>query len=308
MRTFTVRDPGFLLEYLFKTLSETKKTRVRQILKFGSVIVNDQVTTRFDHPLVPGDQVSIRSAKETQPALTPAFGIEVVYNDDALIVIRKPAGLLTVATEKIATQTAFYAVNEYLCKKDAEILRYKKRVEGRDFRKKQIFVVHRLDREASGLLVFAKNLEVKQQFQSHWTEVTKKYYAVVEGVPEKKSGTITSFLRENKFLKVYSSKRSDDAKLSTTRYQVLHAGKDHALLEVELETGRKHQIRVHLSEMGHPIAGDERYGSMARFSGDGIALHAYYLAFTHPTTHQPMVFRSPLPKLFENLLRGDPAQ
>ncbi|HOW58097.1 MAG TPA: RluA family pseudouridine synthase [Candidatus Omnitrophota bacterium] len=302
MRTFTVKDPALLLEYLFKKLSDTKKTRVRQCLKFGSVLVNDKVVTRFDHPLMSGDKVSVCSVKESQPVVKPQFGIEVMYEDDAIIVIRKPAGLLTISTEKIAIKTAFFATNEYLCERDSDFLRLEQREQGRAFRKKKIFVVHRLDREASGLLVFAKTLEAKQQLQSHWSEVTKKYYAVVTGMPEKAKGTITSFLRENKFLNVYSSKRPEDAKLSTTRYQVLHSTEKYSLLEIKLETGRKHQIRVHLSEMGNPILGDERYGSKARFTGDGIALHAYYLAFAHPASGQPMIFRSPLPQSFEEML------
>ena len=301
MRVFTVREEGRLLEYLFKALKETPKTRVRQCLKFRSVLVNDRVTTRFDHPLVPGDKISLLSLKEARPAAKPQGDITVVFEDDAIIVIDKPPGLLTVATETVATRTAFYLTNQYVCEADAARTGKGHRREGKPIRRKTIFIVHRLDRDASGLLVFAKDLETKQKLQTGWKEVRKKYYAVVEGTPKEPSGEITSFLRENKLLSVYSTPNARDAKLSTTRYRTLRSGPHYALLEVALETGRKHQIRVHLSEMGHPIIGDKRYGSKTDPAGR-LGLHACSLALSHPVSGQAMVFESPLPSSFEQVL------
>ena len=304
MRTLKVQEPGQLLDYLFKTLKDTKKTRIRQSLKFGSISVNGKAITRFDHPLIPGDKVCILTAKEARPALAPQFGVEVVFEDDAIIVINKPSGLLTIATETEAMQTAFYATNEYVCESEAEKHKGDRHFGERAALKKRIFIVHRLDRDASGLLVFAKNAEIKGLLQSGWQNVTKKYYAVVEGIPKEKSGTIKSSLRENKFLKVYSDPKAQDAKPSITHYQVLQSGGHYSLVEVELETGRKHQISVHLSEMGHPIAGDERYGSKTDPAGR-LALHAFYLSLPHPVSGELKVFQSALPGAFEQILRKD---
>lgn len=304
MRTLIVSEKGKLLDYLFKAFHDTKKTRIRECLKFRAVSVNGAVTTRFDHALFPGDKVEILSLKEAKPSARPKFGIKIVFEDDLIIVIEKPAGLLTVATETIGTQTAFYATNDYVGMAEAERLRQGRFPHGNAARKKQIFIVHRLDREASGLLVFAKNAEVKESLQSGWKSVQKKYFAVVEGIPEQASGTRTSFLRENKFLKVYSTPKTENAKLSTTHYRVLRSSPHYSLLEVELETGRKHQIRVHLSEMGHPITGDERYGSRTDPAGR-LALHACYLAFSHPGSGKEMIFHSALPDSFQRILKAD---
>ncbi|HNX68683.1 MAG TPA: RluA family pseudouridine synthase [Candidatus Omnitrophota bacterium] len=305
MRTFEVRSGGKLLEYLFKELSDTSKTRVRQLLKFRTVLVNGAIVTQFDHPLVPGDQVGILSLKEARPEARPKFGITIVYEDDAILVIEKPSGLLTVSTESVGTQTAFYAANEHVCKTDAANSGRPCRPGEKLVRRKKIFIVHRLDREASGLLIFAKDLEIKTRLQSGWTEVRKKYYAVVEGIPQKPAGTLTSFLRENKFLKVYSTKKEEaGAKRSTTHYRVLRSSAHYSLLEVELETGRKHQIRVHLSDMGHPIAGDDRYGAKTNPAGR-LALHAFHLALMHPVTGEPVVFTSAMPDVFGRILTED---
>lgn len=302
MRTFSVEEDARLLDYLFKVLKDTTKTNVRQCLKHRSVLVNGKVTTQFDQPLMTGDKVSVLSLKESRPAVKPKAGITVVFEDDAIIVIEKPAGLLTIATETVAKQTAFYLTNQYVCEAQAACSRKEDRREGVAPLKKLIFIVHRLDREASGLLLFAKNAEVKQKLQAGWSDARKKYYAVVEGVPKEASGTITSYLRENKMLNVYSTPDPYDAKLSTTRYRMLRSGPGYALLEVELETGRKHQIRVHLSEMGHPIIGDERYGSKTDPAGR-LGLHAFHLVFSHPVSGKEMVFESPLPLSFEQVLK-----
>ena len=304
MRDFTVREKERLLDFLFRVLSDTKKTRVRQFLKLGLVSVNGLSTTRFDHPLEPGAKVSLRTAKEAQFPASPQFGVEVIFEDDSLIVIHKPSGLLTVATTKVATRTAFYATNDYLCTAETKQRYHRRPPEAGPIRGKKIFVVHRLDKDASGLLVFAKDLEVKLRLQTGWKKVTKRYYAMVEGVPKEPHGTVTSFLRENKTLKVYSTKNTENSKLSTTHYRVLRTSPHYSLLEVELKTGRKHQIRVHLSDLGHPITGDSLYGSKSNPAGR-LALHAYYLAFKHPVNGREMIFQIPLPESFDRALALD---
>ena len=213
--------------------------------------------------------------------------MRIIYEDDALVVIEKPAGLLTIATDKVRDRTAYFMLNEHLRPK-----------------RQRVFIVHRLDRDASGLLVFAKTEQAKRFLQDHWKDFEKTYFAIVEGAPEKKSGTISSFLRQNKFLKVYSGRRTEDSKFSVTHYKVVQAGFPHSLLEINLETGRKHQIRVHLADLGHPIAGDKRYGAKTNPAGR-LALHASRLAFTHPVSGQRMVFESELPRtLVDNIKRN----
>ena len=302
MRAFTVDEKGSLLAYLFKVLAGTKKTRIKQFLKFKSVSVNGTISTRFDHPLGPGDRVSVATAQSEKFKPSPAFGVEIVYEDDSLVVINKPAGLLTIATEKVQTRTAFYSVNEYLNRVEEKKLFKKGRPEDRrPLRKKQIFIVHRLDQDTSGLLMFAKNEEIKHRLQDHWKKVRKKYWAVVEGTPGKNSGTVTSFLRQTQTLKVTSGPEQRGSKSAVTHYRVVRSGESHSLLEIDLETGRKHQIRVHLADLGHPVVGDEKYGNGTDPVGR-LALHAHSLAFPHPLSGEPMVFQSDLPPVLKGLV------
>lgn len=286
MRFWTVTEKGQLLDYLFTVMADTKKTRVRQLLKFRQVSVNGRPTTRFDHPLTAGDRVSVETDKAKAHSAKPAlFGIEIVYEDEDMIVIDKPSGLLTIATEKVKSKTAFYGVNDYLM-----------RAEERKFSRKRLFLVHRLDQDTSGLLLFAKSALAKESLQDQWKqrEVGKKYLAIVEGEPQKKSGTIQSFLREGKTLKVYSTREAPDSKLAVTHYRVIRTRGEYSLLEIDLETGRKHQIRVHLADLGHPIAGDKLYGAKTNPAGR-LALHAVSLVLNHPMTGEPMHFENPLP-------------
>ncbi len=218
--------------------------------------------------------------------------VNVVYEDNDIVVINKPAGLLTVATDKIRSKTAIHELNDYLNV-------------GNRRKVKEVFVVHRLDRDASGLLVFARNQEIKHLLQDNWEKVEKRYYAVVEGKPKQDSGTISSYLRENKAMRVYSTekaKEASDAKLSVTRYKILQSNGRYSLIEVILQTGRKHQIRVHLSDIRTPIIGDDRYGAKTNPAGR-LGLHAYYLKLHHPRTGKQMVFETPLPDPLKSILR-----
>ncbi len=281
------REEG-LLAYLFTALPDTKKTVVKQRLKHGCISVNGRIQTRFDHRLLPGDEIRIESSKSR--AVTPAsqFNIEIIYEDDSLLVINKPAGLLTIATEKIRRETAIFAVNDYLNKKAAKSRGSKLG--------KRVFIVHRLDRDVSGLLVLAKTEAVKMKLQENWAEFKKEYLAVVEGRPKVASGTCSSYLNENKFLRVFSSPRpvTPEAKRAVTHYEVVTPGEKYSLLKIRLETGRKHQIRVHLSDLGCPVAGDKTYNAKTDPAGR-IALHAWRLEFKHPITGKDLVFTCPMP-------------
>ncbi len=324
MEKFTVKEPALLLATLLRNLRGYKRTTVKNLLKFRAVSVNGKSTTRFDHPLASGDQVSVQHNKEKAAKEELKQELQIIFEDSDIIVIDKPAGLLTIATDKVRTRTAFYKLNEYL-KSPHPTLSPKGRGGARSFqvertsardgfagfhggkvRGKPLFIVHRLDQDASGLLIFAKNLEAKMFLQDHWADFTKRYYAVVHGIPGEKEATIKNYLSENKFLRIYSSPRpGPDSKIAITHYKVIKEKEKKSLLEVKLVTGRKHQIRVHLSGMGHPVIGDDKYGGKFRdHSKVRLALHAFCLEMEHPRSHKKVKFEIPMPPEFNSLLAG----
>ena len=289
MNSFTVKEPGPLLPYLFRTLKDYKRTKIKKLLQSKSIAVNGKVTTQFNEPLAIGDKIEIHSQRESHELFTSE--IKVVYEDEQIIVVDKPSGLLTVSTDKVRKNTAFYKVFEY-------VKQTSKHKQGR------IFIVHRLDQDTSGLIVLAKNFTAKESMQRNWKKTEKKYYAVVYGTPKERSGQIESYLKENKFLNVYSTqeKEKEDAKFAVTHYRVIRSSAQYSLLDVEIKTGRKHQIRVHLADLGHPVVGDERYARDK--SKIDLALHAYYLAFPHPKTKHRVEFETELPKRLSQLLEN----
>ena len=269
------------------TASGYSKTKAKQLLKFRAISVGNVAVVRHDQELSPGDVVCIRSEQETGGAGKAACpGLTILYEDEALIVIDKAAGLLTIATEKEKTRTAYYRLTAWLKERSGSS-------------RERIFIVHRLDRETSGLLVFARNEAAKRALQDNWPETDKRYVAIVEGVPKEQRGRIASNLRESKFLRVYSVADGDEqGRPSVTNYQLLRTAGNYALLEITLETGRKNQIRVHLADIGHPVAGDKKYGARTNPLGR-MGLHACSLSFTHPVTGKRLEFRSPLPGRFK---------
>ena len=271
---------GPLLPWLLAALAPMPRARVKQLLRFGQVTVNGEPTTQFDHRLRAGDRVAI-TATRPDPAgdALRQVGVCIVHQDDDLIAIDKPSGLLSVATGSEKADTAFARLNAYLAA----------RREGRPF------VVHRLDRETSGLLLFARSAAARDRLQAGWDRVTKTYLAVVEGEPRPPEGTIRSFLTEGKDLRVRASASPrPGAKEAVSRYRVVAARRGLALVEVALETGRKHQIRVHLAGLGCPVVGDTRYGATTDPAGR-LGLHAWRLAFDHPATGRRVELESPLP-------------
>jgi len=265
---------GFLLSLGFK------RNRIKKLLKFGAISVNGKVVKGYNHPLSEGDKVSIIPKKEQlSKDILKRFKIKILFEDDHIIVIDKPAGLLSISTEKEKERTAYRILNEYLKAKG-----------------QRVFIVHRLDRDTSGIMVFAKTEEAKRRLQEIWHETEKIYIALVEGLPEKKEGVITSKLKESKTLLVYETD-TEDAKPSATAYKVLKTAKGYSLLELKLLTGRKNQIRVHLSGIGHPVAGDKKYGAKTNPS-KRLCLHAWRLSFVHPVTGEKLTFESKIPFIF----------
>ncbi len=260
------------------------RTRVKDLLQHGQVSVNGTSTTRFDHPLEPGDRVGIAHAKPPVDSLARA-GLALVHIDDHLIVVDKPTSLLTVATEGERTRTAFAILLDHL----------QARGLGRPH------VVHRLDRETSGLLLFARSNEVRDRLQSQWSAVVKTYLGVVEDVPRPPEGTVRSQLAEGKNLRVRKVDDPTHSKLAVTRYKVVEKNGANALVELVLETGRKHQIRVHMADLGCPIIGDRAYGAKTD-PAKRLGLHAWRLEFQHPVTGIPLGFCSPLPDALKRVM------
>jgi tRNA pseudouridine32 synthase/23S rRNA pseudouridine746 synthase/23S rRNA pseudouridine1911/1915/1917 synthase len=215
-------------------------------------------------------------------------GLPILHEDQDIIVVVKPAGMLTIGTDREKSRTAHYLLNDYVRK-------------GNPKSRHRVYVVHRLDQDTSGILLFAKSEQTKKFLQDNWAQTEKHYLAVVHGKLLTKEGTISSYLTENKAQKVYSTLDAAKGKLSQTAYKVLKEGKWFSLLDIHLLTGRKHQIRVHFAEKGHPVVGDRKYGK-----GDSgtkrLALHARSISFIHPTSGRPMGFDTGMPADFVRLI------
>ena len=220
-------------------------------------------------------------------------GLSILYEDRDILVVDKASGLLTVSTEKVRCNTAYYLLNEYVR-------------QGNPKSRSRVFIVHRLDRDTSGVIVFAKTENAKRYLQDNWQGFQKKYYAVVHGTLPEKEGVITSYLAENRVHRVYSVADPAKGSLAMTGYRVLRESAKYSLLEVDLLTGRKNQIRVHLSDEGCPVAGDKKYG----IGGTGIkrlALHAASITIMHPYSEEKMTFTTKAPPYFGSLMRKSQA-
>jgi RluA family pseudouridine synthase len=278
-----------LLDALAAMFPDSSKTTLRQMLQTGRVRVGGEAEKNAKRMLEVGEIVAVgeRPEKRSLPE-----GLTILHEDDDVIVVLKANGLLTVATERERETTAQAYLNAYLKEKGGE----------------RIHVVHRLDRETSGVLVFAKHFDarerLKEKFAAH--DVDRIYVAVVEGLLEPPKGTFRSHLLERRDLRMESVDAHPDAKLAVTHYRTIQAAGKYAMLEITLETGRKNQIRTHLSEAGHPIVGDRLYGSTINPLGR-LGLHAKLLGFEHPMTGQRLSFTAPIPKVFRDLFGSDVA-
>ena len=215
-------------------------------------------------------------------------GLTVIYEDKDIIVVEKPCGLLTIGTERDKTRTVHTILNEYVRKGDPRS-------------RNRVYIVHRLDRDTSGILVLAKSETAKIFLQGHWQETAKRYLTIVHGSVTPKTGVISSYLAENSALTVYSTSDPAMGKLSHTEYNVLKETRGFSLLEIHLLTGRKHQIRVHLSEQGHPVVGDKKYGKRTDTHAL-LALHSRLISFTHPVNGKRLTFETGIPDFFTRLV------
>lgn len=285
-RQFRVTSRVELLPYLMTLPLGLSRKQAKDLLRFEAVVVDRKVSIRHDTQLEPGDIVTIRSGKPTRDTSLERHGIRVLHMDDAIIVIDKPAGLLSMGSAREKEKTAHRILNDHL------------RATVKSTRQ-QVFIVHRLDRETSGLMIFARSEAIQSTLQRNWKNVTKKYFAVVEGVPSRAEGTLTDYLVESKSMLVHRVASGGD--LAITHYRVIAKHGHQSLLELTLETGRKHQIRVQLAERGHPIVGDKKYGAKAD-PGRRLALHSCELKFPHPVSGAPMEFHSALPGNLQKLV------
>lgn len=263
-----------LLTYLLNNLEYSNK-KIKALLKYENILVNNKVQTKYNYMLKVGDIVSIKEYKNKKHHIN----LDVIYEDKNIIVINKEAGLLTIGTEAEKEKTLYHLVSMYVKEEN---------------KNNNIFVIHRLDKDTSGIVMFAKNEKIKKLYQDNWNDIVimRKYVALVEGILNKKEDTIKSYLKENKNNVVYSTK-DKTGKLAITNYKVIKEDKN-SLLDINIETGRKNQIRVHMKELGHPIIGDKKYGN----KGDRLYLHAYKLVIKNPITKKIDTYEIKIPNNF----------
>lgn len=279
---FEVKESTELLPFLLQQMAGRSRNSVKSILTRGQVKVDDHIETKHNYALVPGQVVSVLKNKVAVKE-SVLIGMSILFEDDSIIVINKDAGLLSIATEKEKKRTALHQLMNHV-KLENPLNR--------------VFVVHRLDKETSGVMMFAKSEKIKRQLQDNWKKIVKErtYIALVEGKVKQSEGTVKSYLKESSTHKMYSV-QDKGGQLAITHYRLVQSNDDFSLIEAQLETGRKNQIRVHMSDMGHPVVGDKKYGAKTNVIGR-LGLHAKILSFTHPVSGKLMLFRADVPKQF----------
>ncbi len=282
----TVNKSFTLSEFLTELYPDSPRTRIKKLLKNGAVRINNKPVTLHSYPLKPGD--IIETSHQYANATKAGLPFPVLYEDQHIIVVDKPAGKSTSSTD--GSINILEILSDYL----------RKRSKG----KVRAYVVHRLDKEVSGVLLFAKSNEVMETIKENWVKTEKHYYALVEGVPENAEGTLKSWLIEDKSQKVHSTRETANAKFAITNYKIIKRLDKYGLLDIQTETGRKNQIRVHLSDLGCPIVGDRKYGAATDYIRR-IRLHAYSLSFPHPADGVMMTVLSPMPEGFLSLKAKD---
>ncbi|MBO7068812.1 MAG: RluA family pseudouridine synthase [Bacteroidaceae bacterium] len=276
-----VRESMELMEFMLKQMSGVSKNRVKDLLSGHAVTVDRKLVTQYNYMLKVGEVVRISRHKRSTELINKH--IKIVYEDKDIVVIEKQPGILSMAS----------APNQFCVKTILDEYFQK-----RHFRCRA-HVVHRLDRETSGLMIYAKSIEIAQILENNWHEIVydRLYVAILCGCMEQEGGTVHSWLKDNKAFITFSSPTDNGGKEAVTHYHRLQCNKDYSLVEMRLETGRKNQIRVHMKDLGYPVAGDIKYGNGRNPIGR-LALHAYRLNFYHPRTGEPMNFETPFPTSF----------
>lgn len=287
---FKIAQKATLLKTLFELIKDQSRTTIKSYLAHRQVSINNVITTKHDAAIKQGDVVRVRMGRAPEEFRHPM--LRIVYEDEHIIIIDKRNGLLSMASSKQQTKTAYFILSEYIKRKDPQ---------------NRLFILHRLDRETSGLMMFAKSEEVQETMQRGWHDLVRerKYIAVVEGQLPQNEGTIHTLLTENAALKMYVP-REDEGKGedAITNYRVVRSSRNYSLVELELETGKKNQIRAHMEYMRTPIIGDKKYGASAKNASGRVCLHAYVLNITHPVTGEKLDFSTRVPQLFESTLHS----
>ncbi len=284
---YPVRRPCELLQFLMEDGPRLNRSKAKQLLSYKMVFVDNVIVTQFNAPLSKGQLVRI-SQRGNQHVLNSPF-VSIVYEDAFLLVVDKSVGILTNTQPGMRDNSVKRILDEYV---------------KRERRAYSVHTVHRLDRVTSGLLIFAKRRDVQEAFMNNWHNYVydRRYVALTEGRMERDHGTVESWLSDNRMFLTYSSPTDNGGKFAVTHYVTLQRGKEYSLVELRLETGRKNQIRVHMQDIGHPIAGDQKYGAQTDPLGR-VCLHAYRLEFRHPITGENLQFNMPVPPQFQTLLQ-----
>lgn len=271
------------MSFVMEKMPDRSRTDIKSWLRHGQMRIDGTVTTIFNAAVAPGEKVEVNLGRPFVTLRNPR--LQLVYEDDDVIVINKGYGLLSVGTQSHRREESAYSIlRDYVKTQDP---------------RNKLYVVHRLDRDTSGLMMFAKSEEAQETLRHNWNNMVldRLYVALLEGYVKEDSGFVKSRLAENSQFVVYSTENPEEGKLALTRFRVLKRGNGLSLVEFSLDTGRKNQIRVHSSEMGHPISGDRKYG--ARESRlNRLCLHARTLRFAHPVTRKDMRFELPVPSRF----------
>jgi 23S rRNA pseudouridine1911/1915/1917 synthase len=282
-----VKEEMELMDFLGFHLQGKSKNNLKSLLTHGQITVDNQIVSQYNHKLEIGQEVKINWNKDRD--VKKMKGIKILFEDDHIIIANKEEGVLSVSTGGKNENTAYNKLKDHVKSQDP---------------KNKIFIVHRLDKNTSGIMMFAKSAEAQQILQSNWKHyiLSRKYTVLVEGRIKEDKGTITSWLKENSAFVVYSSKFDNGGKKAITNYEVIKKNTNYTLLEASLETGRKNQIRVHMQDLGHPIVGDKKYGA----NGNPIkrlGLHARVLQFIHPITGKEYKFETTIPGAFEKVFK-----
>ena len=280
-----VKTEGELLDYLYNNLDMPKK-RIKQYLTHGAIYVNNNKTTKYNYKVVPGMRIVIDTDSKGKAELP----FDILFEDDHIIVVNKPSGLLTIATEKEKEKTLYHIVREYLVSKNKNA---------------KVFIVHRLDKDTSGIVVLAKDMKTKNRLQENWNEYVslREYTAVVHGHLKNKEDRIVEYLKENKINLVYAVKNGE-GKEAITNYKVIKENSNYSLVSITIETGRKNQIRVAFNNMNHPIVGDNKYGEM-KDDKSRLYLHANRLKMYYPEIKKDILFETNIPSEFKKLMNKE---
>lgn len=289
IKSYTVTAETTLLPFLMESLSGLSRTEIKSMLKYKHVAIKGSAVTQFDTPLMPGDIVEVNFGRSFFKFNNPQ--VKILYEDKWMVVIEKSSGLLSVANDRSRENNAFNIVRDYVRHEDPNA---------------DLYVCHRLDQYTSGILLFSKNQDMMLEMRSNWDYYVKerRYICVTENIPAKSEDTIESMLAQNDRMQVFSTTDTDRGQLAVTHYKVLRTRGRYALVDVEIFTGKKNQIRVHMSEMGCPIAGDMKYGAETN-PARRLMLHNYRLSFIHPVSGELMRFSLPTPPVFRKLTSSD---